>query len=188
MDDWISINFEQSLMIVVSTVFTYAAILCFTRIVGLRSFSKMSAVDFAMTVAVGSTFASTVTAPSPTLLVGITSLATLYAGQWFFAWARRKSDWVSSNVDNQPLLLMARGTMLHHNLREANVTENDVYGKLRESNALNYDQVLAVVFETTGDISVMHSSDSDVAIERDFLRDVKDADKIFENEFQASST
>jgi len=41
-------------MILVSSCTVYAAILLYTRIVGPRSFSKMSSADFAMTIAVGS--------------------------------------------------------------------------------------------------------------------------------------
>ncbi len=68
---------------------------------------------------------------------------------------------------------MAGDKMIDDNLRKANVTRADVYGKLREANALNYGQVLAVIFETTGDISVLHSSDPDKAtIEPDFVKNV----------------
>lgn len=54
---------EQLLTIVAATVVVYGAILYYTRLTGLRSFSKMSASDFAMTVAVGSLFASTAVSP-----------------------------------------------------------------------------------------------------------------------------
>lgn len=48
---------------------TYTMIGLTPRIVGLRSFSKMSAADFAMTVAVGSLFASTISLSAPTFIV-----------------------------------------------------------------------------------------------------------------------
>jgi len=171
--DWTTSTTDELLMVVVSAVVTYIVILVYTRLTGLRSFSKMSAADFAMTVAVGSLFASTISSASPSLAIGIVSLATLYAGQWILAWLRRKFHWFSELVDNEPLLLMAGDKMIDDNLRKANVTRADVYGKLREANALNYGQVLAVIFETTGDISVLHSSDPDKAtIEPDFVKNV----------------
>ncbi len=75
-------------------------------------------------------------------------------------------------VDKQPLLLVSGRTFLDDNLKRAKVTRADVFGKLREANAFNDDQILAVVFETTGDISVLHSTDSNAELDADFLKDV----------------
>jgi uncharacterized membrane protein YcaP (DUF421 family) len=169
---------DEVAMVLVSSVATYSLILLYTRICGLRSFSKMSAADFAMTVAVGSLFASTISSPNPTLMLGAVSLAALFAGQFTLAILRQKFDWLGTVVDNQPLLLMAGGEILDDNLAKANVTRSDVFAKLRESNTYDYDQVLAVVFETTGDISVLHADGDTDGIHPDFLKDVVGAERI----------
>lgn len=177
-NDWIATTPAELGLVVLSAVVTYVAILFFTRIAGLRSFSKMSASDFAMTVAVGSLFASTISSPKPTLIVGLVSLAMLFAGQWCLAYLRRKVDFLSKLIDNEPLLLMCGETILDENLARANVTRSDLFGKLREANALNFSEVLAVVFETTGDISVLHSKDPRDQLAAEFFEDVIDADRI----------
>ena len=53
---------------------------------------------------------------------------------------------------------MYQGKILEENMAKANVSKYELIAKLREANALNFDQVLAVVLETTGDMSVLHSS------------------------------
>jgi len=118
---------------------------------------------------------------TPTLVIGLTALASLFFGQWLLALLRQKFDWFSKLVDNEPLLLMHGRNMLEENLEKANVTRADVYGKLREANALNYDQVLAVIFETTGDISVLHADDPNVKMEYDFFRNVIGSEHLLEN-------
>lgn len=163
-DKWISVSLGQLGMIFVSGVVVYAAILLYTRMVGLRSFSKMSSADFAMTIAVGSLFGATIRSPNPTLFMGLSAILCVYAGQWILAYARRKSMLVNKLVDNQPLLLMSRSEILYDILTRANMTENDLFGKLREANAFHFDQVIAVVFETTGDVSVIHSNQESPAI------------------------
>ena len=178
-ETWIMSGGEKVPWVLLSVAATYLAILLYTRIVGLRSLSKMSAADFVMTVAVGSLFASTASLSSPSLLVGLAALAAIYLGQWALAWSRSRSKAFSKLVDNEPLLLMARSKILDHNLKRANVTRADLFGKLREANALNYSEVLAVVFETTGDISVLHSRDADVLLEPEFFTSVIDADQLF---------
>lgn len=179
-EKWITTDWEKIPWVLLSVVAVYGSILLYTRIVGLRSLSKMTAADFVMTVAVGSMFASTASLSSPSLLVGLTALAGLFIAQWALAWSRKKSKAVSKLVDNKPLLLMARGKILDHNLKRANVTRADLFGKLREANVLNYDEILAVVFETTGDISVLHSKDANAHLEPDFLTSVIDADQLFD--------
>ena len=178
-DKWMFGHPDEIALVLISTLVTYAVILLYTRLAGLRSFSKMSAADFAMTVAVGSLFASTISSSSPSLVIGTVALGALFAGQWFVAVLRQRLPWFNNLVDNQPLLLMAGSTILDDNLQQANVTRSDLFGKLREANALNYEQVLAVVFETTGDISVLHSGDSSVQLEEEFLRDVIGSEKLF---------
>lgn len=169
---------EHILLVIVASFGVYAAILAYTRICGLRSFSKMSASDFAMTVAVGSLFASTAVSPERQLIPGLVALAALFVGQYLIAMARSMSSAFSQVVDNQPLLLMQNGEILDENLRQANVTRADLYAKLREANAYNLNQVLAVVFETTGDISVLHTGQSG-SISPEVMQDVLGGDSAY---------
>lgn len=77
-------------------------------------------------------------------------------------------------MDNSPLLLMDGETIIEDNLQKARVTMGDLRSKLREANATRLSQVKAVVFETTGDISVLHKDDDetlDLWLMKDVLRD-----------------
>lgn len=187
-EKWITAQSSEIPMVLLSCLITYSLILVYTRITGLRSFSKMSASDFVMTLAVGSIFASTISLSTPTLVIGLTALASLFFGQWLLAFLRQKFHWFSKLIDNEPLLLMHGRNMLDENLEKANVTRADVYGKLREANALNYDQVLAVIFETTGDISVLHADDPETKLEPDFFQNVIGAERLLEDHEKEPST
>lgn len=178
-EKWLSFQWPEVAMVVLSAFVTYLAILVYTRMAGLRSFSKISAADFAMTVAVGSLFASTISSPSPSLVLGLVAIAMLFFGQWFYAAARKRFSLLSDLLDNRPLLLMANGEFIDENLKRAHVTRNDVFGKLRKSSAMNYDEVRAVVFETTGDISIIHSHDRNARLEEDFLSNVIGYERLF---------
>lgn len=129
-------------------------VLC-VRLTGLRSFSKMSSHDFAITVAFGSVLGGTVLSPSTTLWQGMAATAALFAVQWAISLARSRIGSFEVAVDNTPLVLMANGRILQDNLDAARVTRSDLHGKLREAGVLDPDDVHAVVLETTGDISVL---------------------------------
>ena len=162
--DWLLVGWDKLPLIILSTLGVYAAVIALTRLNGLRTFSKMSGFDFAMTVAVGSLMASTMTSENPPLLAALTALVTLYLCQRLVAWARSRYG-ASRFVDNEPLLLMDGATFLEENLDVARVTKADLYAKLREANVLDPAEVLAVVMETSGDISVLHGDADSLAPE-----------------------
>ncbi|WP_339922073.1 YetF domain-containing protein [uncultured Cyclobacterium sp.] len=148
----------------------YITVIMLTRLSGKRSFSKMSSFDFAMTVAVGSIIATTIMSSTVNLIEGMFGLAIVYLLQISIALARR-NKMVEKIVDNTPLLLMDGEKILDNNLRKARVSESDLRSKLREANVIQLSQVKAVVFETTGDISVLHT-DSNHALDLWLMKDV----------------
>lgn len=162
--------------IVINAVGIYAAVIVCTRIAGLRSFSKMSSFDFAMTVAVGSIVGTAATTADLPLVLAVVSIATVYVLQMTISMLRR-FEWVSDVVDNEPLLLVHGGEILEENLERSEVTLGDLRAKLREANALSVEEVEAVVFETTGDISVLHSEDADASVDDWLLADVRSTDE-----------
>ncbi|REL33856.1 DUF421 domain-containing protein [Rhodohalobacter sp. SW132] len=156
---WITTTGTTLLMILLSAAGIYIALMILTRITGLRSFSKMSSFDFAITVAIGTIIASTLLTDDPPLLAGAFGLTLLYGIQYIVSHSRRLSKTVELIVDNRPLLLMAGEKVLTDHLNTGRITEEDLKSKLREAGVVSEDQVLAVVLETTGDVSVMKRSD-----------------------------
>jgi uncharacterized membrane protein YcaP (DUF421 family) len=157
MEKLFDLTWDSFGLIIFSAVGIYLSVIIMTRICGKRSFSKMSSFDFAMTVAVGSIIATTVLAPSVGMLQGIVGLVAVYLLQVGAALARRNKT-IRNLMDNSPLLLMDGGTIIEDNLRKARVTHGDLRSKLREANVTKLSQVEAVIFETTGNISVLHKA------------------------------
>jgi len=173
MEKWFDASLTSLFAITISALGIYVAVIVYTRIFGKRSFSKMSSFDFAMTVAVGSIIATTVLSSSVSLLQGVIGLLAVYVLQLTAAVFRRNKRFQKA-IDNTPLLLMDGKKILHDNLRKARVTESDLRSKLRESNVIELKQIRAVVFETTGDISVLHSTDDNNKLEGWLVQDVKE--------------
>lgn len=127
------------------------------RVIGLRAFSKMTAFDFVITVAIGSLLAGASQAKSwaefaqPSL-----GISFLLGVQYAVARLRKASDSFEAIIQNRPVLLMRDGEILRDALDVTRVAEDDLIAKLREANVLDISDVRAVVLETTGDISVLH--------------------------------
>lgn len=153
-DYWLLTPWSTAGWVVLSGVLMLLIVVALIRISGLRSFSKMSSFDFAVTVATGSILGSVV-ASTASVADGALAIGSLLTMQWVIAQFRRRSLG-SKLVDNTPILLVRDGRFIEEALTTSRVTRADVYAKLRQSNVHRMDDVIAVVLETTGDVSVIH--------------------------------
>ncbi|SFB86529.1 DUF421 domain-containing protein [Zunongwangia sp. SCSIO 43204] len=158
MEKWFEASETSLVAITLSAIGIFILVILYTRIAGKRSFSKMSSFDFAMTIASGSILASTIVLKNVSLVQGAIALLVVYILQLVTAYLRRYPAF-QKITDNDPILLMKDGEIYYDNLKKARVTESDLRGKLREANVIQLSEVRAVVFETTGDVSVLHSAD-----------------------------
>lgn len=142
------------------TLLAIVAVIVLARLNGLRSFSKMSSFDFALTVAAGSVLATMMTS-AETPWPGLVALTVLFAARYVISAARRHWMWAQKLTDNKPLMLYYEGELLEDNLTIARVTRADLRAKLREANAISEGCVRAVVMEATGDVSVLHGETLD---------------------------
>jgi len=127
------------------------------RVVGLRAFSKMTAFDFVVTVAIGSVLAGASQATSwSEFFQPVIAIGALLGTQYAIARLRKGSDRFEAVVQNSPVLLMHEGRIIREALETTRVEEDDLIAKLREANVLDFSEIRAVVLETTGDISVLH--------------------------------
>lgn len=159
-EKWFAIEWQQVLGISLSALGLYGGLIVFTRLMGLRSFSKLSSYDFAMTVAIGSMLASTILSDSPSLAQGLVAVAVLFLIQGTISVIRRKSKPLKSLIDNQAIILMAHGEYFCDNLKEANLTKSDVQEVLRRNGLKAKSEVFAVIMETTGDMSVIKNDNT----------------------------
>jgi uncharacterized membrane protein YcaP (DUF421 family) len=139
--------------VILSSALMVVAVVAAVRVIGLRSLAKMSAFDFAVTVAIGSVIATTV-ATTTAVSDGVVAIVALLGAQWVIAQFRRRS-FGNRLVDNRPVLLVRDGRFIDAALDDARITRADVYGHLRKRNVHSLADVRAVVLETTGDISVL---------------------------------
>ena len=172
MIDWLISGWDNLPNIFVSTILLFALLIVWIRITGLRSFAKISSIDFASTIAIGSILASTILSKSPSIVQGGMAIAFVLLFQYVFSKLTLKNKWFNTLVSNEPMLLMKGEHILDKNLHSANLSKADLMAKLREANVIQLSEVKAVVLETTGDISVLHTDD-EKTIDEALLKEVK---------------
>lgn len=150
-----------------SALAIYVLLIAFSRLIGPRSFSQMTAFDFAVTVALGAVVGSTA-AGAVGLPAGLLALASLFTFRGTVAILRRHGfdRW----VDNRPLMLFREGAFQTINLRRAKVTPDDVYEALRLNGTTRLEDVAAVIIERNGELSVLPRNGG---IHPDLLRNLR---------------
>ena len=162
---------QEIFWLVVSVLGVFSIIIAITRVFGLRTFAKMSSFDFASTIAVGSVLASVILNTDYSLLKGAVVLVSIIGFQTLFSFLVRKVDIFKELFTNKPQIIMWNGKILHDKLKKCNVGQDDLIAKLREANVHNFNEVKAAIFESTGDVSVIHNKE-DKEISYQILTDV----------------
>ena len=121
----LGLTWTQAATVIVSTIGVYIAFLILLRIFGQRALGAMSSFDFAAAIALGAVMGRTLLGATPTLIAGLIGMSTLFVLQAAFGLVRR-SRRLDRALSNLPLLLMANGTVLHGNLRKAQIVEDEL--------------------------------------------------------------
>ncbi len=169
-DSWFSI-FRT---LVVGTL-AYASLVLLLRMSGKRTLSKMNAFDLVVTVALGSTLASTLTSQSVSLSSGVLALGVLIGLQYIVAWASVRSRTFSRLVKSEPALLFFNGNFLKRAMRRERVVEGEIRSAIRDKGIADIKRVQAVVLETDGAFTVLQRADRGGSSS---LIDVKKPDRI----------
>lgn len=155
--------------VIFSALLIFITIVIYIRLCGLKSFSKMTSFDFAMTIAIGSLLATTVVSSSTNYTKGALSIGILFLIQSVINFLRKRVPFVKRTIENSPKFLYKDGKFNEKNMKGSNITLSDFYSKLREANALDIAKVHAVILESTGDVSVLHG---EANLSKDLINDI----------------
>ncbi len=156
--------------ILVAVPIAYAGLLVVLRISGKRTLSKLTAYGLTVTVAFGSLLASVIVSRSIPLGDGMLAFALLAGLQWTVGWWSTRSGVVARIVTAQPVLLACHGRIDETALRRERLRNEDVRSAVRSAGHASLHDVLAVVLETDGSLSVIRTRATDRAA--DALDDV----------------
>ena len=152
-DNWMGIS-----RIIVVGVLAYVALVLLLRVLGKRTLSKMNAFDMIVTVALGSTLATTPLSEDVALAEGVVAFAVLIGLQFAITWTSVRSAALRRIIQAEPTLLFYQGQFLHSPLQAQRVTEDEIRAAIREQGIAALEQVEAVVLETDASFTVIERS------------------------------
>ncbi len=143
------------LRILVVGPLAYLALIAILRISGKRTLAKMSAFDFVVTVALGSTLATVLLTRDIPLAEGILGFAVLATLQFVISWAAKRSYAVEAAVKAEPCILLSHGMFDTKAMEKERVTEEEVRSAVRKTGQGDLANIAAVFLETDGSFSVI---------------------------------
>ncbi len=153
--DMLFSSWENLFYVIVVGVLVYVGLVTFLRISGKRTLSSMNAFDFIVTVAFGSTMASTILPSAATFADGILALALLILFQFLVAWFEIRFPSFHRIVTSNPTILFFRGEFVEEKMRRERVERGDILSVVRRSGILDLETVEAIILETDGSFSVL---------------------------------
>lgn len=159
--------------VLVGVLVAYPLLVLILRVSGKRTLATMNAFDLVVTVALGSTLATTLLNSQVALAEGVLALGLLALAQFVVAWTTVRVRTVRSLAKSTPALLVRDGAMQHEVMKRERVTAGEVRQALRSQGIGSVEQVAAVVLETDGSFSVVprSSAGSGSALTDAFPRD-----------------
>lgn len=154
-------SWTKVLHVALLTVISFITLFLFIRISGKRTLAKFNAFDFVVTVTLGSVLAYMMLA-QVNLTEGTVVLFLIIALQLLFVKLSRRSEKMENVLNSSPKLLFYQGVYLKDHMEQESVTRQEILASIRQKGIENIDDVLAVVIEANGDLSVINKSPKNV--------------------------
>lgn len=140
-------------IIVVGTC-AYLALVLMLRVSGKRTLSKLNAFDLVVTVAIGSTLATTLLSRDVALLDGLVALGLLILLQYLVAWSTLRWPFLERLVRADPTVVARDGIALPA-ARAQRLLLADLESAARAAGLRSVEEAREVVLETDGSITVV---------------------------------
>jgi uncharacterized membrane protein YcaP (DUF421 family) len=148
-------NFDGIQRIVITAVFSYASLVFFLRVSGKRTLSKLNAFDLVITMAMGTTLATTILNSKVTWVKGTTAFLVLIALQYLVAKLTVRLPWFEKIIKSEPQVLFKEGEFKEEAMEKERVPKSAILQAMRSQGLGSMKQVKEVFLESDGSISVI---------------------------------
>jgi uncharacterized membrane protein YcaP (DUF421 family) len=170
MHSWLTGRAGDLWIVAAKAALMYALAVLALRASQRRTLAQWTAIDFAAAVAVGAIVGRTAVASGQSFAVGAVALVTLLVAHTVVMVARFDRR-IAKLVDHRVRVLVDHGQLRRDQLRLCGLTDNDVLSKLRQQGVRRLDELRYVLYETKGELTVVHETDPEGALVESGLRD-----------------
>ena len=150
---------ESLLSIVGRSVAVYVFVILAIRLFGKRELAQLSVIDLVLILLISNSVQNAMVGDNTSLLGGLVAASSLFAVNFLLKKLFFQSRTLSRAVQGHPVMLVYKGRLMHHRLRELGISAEEVEAAVREHGVSTVGEVKLAVLEVDGNISVL-SDDS----------------------------
>ncbi|AZI43493.1 DUF421 domain-containing protein [Deinococcus psychrotolerans] len=140
--------------IVVRTLIIFIWLIVLLRSSGRRSLAQLSAIEFAIVIALGSAVGDPMFYPEVPLLHAMLVMALVVGLQQGLAWLIRRRETIETLIEGRPSELVRGGVLQLAELEHAKLSREDVCETLRNQSVRQLGEVQRAYFEQNGQLSL----------------------------------
>ena len=171
-DFWQGAESLPFLGFILRAAIVYLYIFLIVKILGQRSMSSIDALDFIFGVVIGDILGEPLSDGQIPLTGPVVAAAVIASLHLSFSYLALKTPRFRRVIEDEPIILMRHGTILHNELRKAKITLEAFMMDMRLNNISDLNEVDYAVLEMNGSISVIKKSIYDTVTLSDIQKTV----------------
>ncbi len=145
-------------IVFVRVLLIYITVLLFLRLMGKRQIGEMQPYEVVITLIIADLATLPMSDTNIPLLNGILPLAILVLIHYVITFLTRKSVNIRRLMSGRPVVVVSPNGIEYKALKDLNMNIDDLLEGIRQCNYYSLDQVLYVIIETNGKMSVIPTS------------------------------
>lgn len=143
------------LYIILSCLAIYIFIIAAIRIFGKKELSQLSVIDLVFILLISNAVQNAMVGSDSSLIGGLVAATTLFVVNYVFKLLLYRFPKLGKLVQGEPMMLIYKGRLNHHNLTRAKITLDELKEAVREHGISLIEDVDLAVLEMDGNISII---------------------------------
>lgn len=159
---------------VIRAAIVYVYVFLLVKVLGQRSMTAVNPIDFLFGVVIGDVVGEPLSAGDVPLGGPLAAASFIGGTHLFLSYIALKLPRFRRIIEDEPLVLMEKGKILHNEMAKAKVTVEALMMDLRLNSAIDLTEVDYAVLEANGQISVIKKSQYDSLTPSDVNKEAPD--------------
>ncbi|MCA1063536.1 DUF421 domain-containing protein [Rossellomorea sp. AcN35-11] len=154
---------EESLIIIIRTLFLYFLIIFIFRIMGKREIGELSILDLVVFIMIAEMAVLAIEQPEDPIIHTILPMGVIVVIQIIFAWFSLRSKSFRELLDGKPSVIIHNGKIDDKAMKKQRYNYDDLLLQLREKDIFNVADVEFAILEPSGKLSVLEKDKEEIS-------------------------
>jgi uncharacterized membrane protein YcaP (DUF421 family) len=143
------------LRIIFSSVCVYFFIILAIRLFGKKELAQLSVYDLVFILLISNAVQNAMVGPDSTITGGLVAAGSLFAVNYILKQLQLRFPKFGKAIEGEAIMLVFEGKILPANMKNAEITEDELMEVIREHGVASVSEVDLAVLEVDGNISVL---------------------------------